>query len=74
MTTDDVAAYLGGLTRPGAHMWLARRGIEPCGREPGRKGQNLYRRSEVFNAERDIRGYRSDLHGPAEAASGDTDS
>lgn len=68
MTTSEVADALGMKNGDAANTWLSRRGINPVGRQPGRHGQNLYRRADVLNAKGPGRGYRSDLHGPRDDA------
>lgn len=47
MTTSQVMRYIGYDNPRGVVVWLARRGIEPVGRQPGNKGENLYLRSKI---------------------------
>lgn len=65
-TTEQVAAFLGytgDSAEATARGWLARKGIQPVAREPGRAGKNLWPTDQV-RAKReawDGRGRRADL-------------
>jgi len=48
--TTTQAAELAGVKVAGVHRLLARAGIRPVGREPGRGGQNLYDAAQVREA------------------------
>lgn len=50
MTTEQAAAHL-GKSPEAARKWLQRRDIEPVGRQTGPKGQYLYLRTKVLDAE-----------------------
>ncbi len=45
--TTTQAAELAGVKPTGVHRLLARAGVRPVGREPGRAGQNLYDAAQV---------------------------
>lgn len=61
MTTSQVMRYIGYDNPRGVVVWLARRGIEPISRQPGRKGENLYLRSKIVEGKESMpgRGERS---------------
>ncbi len=47
LLTTTQAAELAGVKSSGVHRLLARAGVRPVGREPGRGGQNLYDAAQV---------------------------
>jgi len=76
ITTDEVAdmlGYQGDSATKTAATWLARHGIKPIGRQPGRYGLNTYSYAEVLAAKQSApgRGARTDL--AAKAASEQSD-
>lgn len=56
MTTIEVMEYIGYRNLRGVAVWCNRRGIHPVSRQPGRKGENLYLRSQVEEWRRPGRG------------------
>jgi hypothetical protein len=62
-TTAEVAEYLRLGSAAAARAQLARWGIRPVARQPGRAGQNLYNPEDVHGADtaRFGRGRRTDL-------------
>src|SRR5690606_41824573 len=59
----DMRGYQGDRAPKPAPAWLARHGIKPIGRQPGRYGLNTYRYAEVLAAKQSApgRGARTDL-------------
>ena len=47
LLTTTQASEVAGVKSTGVHRLLARAGVRPVGREPGRNGQNLYDAAQV---------------------------
>lgn len=64
MTATEAATLLGVASGRVARQTLARWGVHPVGRGPGRGGESLYDADEVRRAldHRPGRGARTDLH------------